>query len=91
MLRLDHARRSMARIPEGEVDAERILATMESHRGGGPGGICCHPAPDAPFGDRWRTLVTVIVEPAQRRMTLRPNGPCGHEQLPQAVAGAAAR
>ena len=91
VLRLDHAHRSMARIPDGEVDAEAILAAMDSHRGGGPGGICCHPAAGAPFGDRWRTLATVIVEPAGARMTLRRNGPCGHERLPQFAAGAAAR
>lgn len=91
VLRLDHARRSMARIPEGDVEPDRILATMDSHRGGGPGGICCHPSADAPFGDRWRTLVTVIVEPAQQRMTLRRNGPCGHERLEPVAAGAAAR
>jgi isopenicillin-N N-acyltransferase-like protein len=91
VLRLDHAHRSMARIPDGEVDADAIVAAMDSHRGGGPGGICCHPAPGAPIGDRWRTLATVIVEPAGARMTLRRNGPCGHERLPQFAAGAAAR
>ncbi len=92
VLRLDHARRAVARIPDGEVDAESIIDTMDSHRGGGAGGICCHPAAGAQFGDRWRTLCTVIVEPAEGRMTLRRNGPCGHEQLPQlAAAGAAAR
>jgi hypothetical protein len=76
VLRLDHARRAMARQAEGSIDEQSILATMHSHRGGFAS-ICRHPAPDAPFGDRWRTLATVSVEPASRRMTLRRGGPCG--------------
>ena len=39
-----------------------------------------HPDPAAEFGDRWRTLATVIVDPAARRMTLHSNGPCGGVQ-----------
>jgi hypothetical protein len=62
---------------------------MHSHQGGGPGGICCHPSQSAPFGDRWRTLATVIVEPVERRMMLRRNGPCGHEQLQAPLSGLA--
>ncbi len=41
------------------------------------------------FGDRWRTLATVIVEPVERRMALRRNGPCGHEQLQAPLSGLA--
>jgi len=89
VLRLDHATRAMSRIPVGEIDQDAILEAMHSHQGGGPGGICCHPAPSAPFGDRWRTLATVIVEPVERRMTLRRNGPCGHEQLQAPLSGLA--
>jgi len=77
VLRLDHARRAMARQREGEIDQDSILDAMRSHRGGA-GAICCHPAPDAGFGDRWRTLATAVVEPAERRMSLRRGGPCGH-------------
>jgi isopenicillin-N N-acyltransferase-like protein len=77
VLRLDHARRAMARQQEGEIDQDSILDAMRSHRGGS-GAICCHPAEDAVFGDRWRTLATVVVEPAARRMSLRRGGPCGH-------------
>ena len=89
VLRLDHATRAMSRIPVGEIDEDTILQAMHSHQGGGPGGICCHPSPSAPFGDRWRTLATVIVEPVERRMTLRRNGPCGHEQLQASLSGLA--
>jgi isopenicillin-N N-acyltransferase-like protein len=86
VLRLDHARRSMARQAEGEIDEHSILDTMRSHRGGS-GAICCHPSPSAAFGDRWRTLATVIAEPSSRRLTLHRNGPCGgvHAQ-PQPAA-----
>ena len=90
VLRLDHARRAMARQREGAIDTESVLTALRSHRGGS-GAICCHPAASAEFGNRWRTLATVIVEPASRRMTLRRNGPCGHERLQQVAAGAAAR
>ena len=76
VLRLDHARRAMARQLEGRIDEESILATMHSHRGGA-GAICRHPAQGSVFGDRWRTLATITVEPAARRMTLRRGGPCG--------------
>jgi isopenicillin-N N-acyltransferase-like protein len=89
VLRLDHATRAISRIPAGEIDQDAILEAMHSHQGGGPGGICCHPSPSASFGDRWRTLATVIVEPVERRMTLRRNGPCGHEQLQAPLSGLA--
>ncbi len=89
VLRLDHATRAMSRILVGEIDQDAILQAMHSHQGGGPDGICCHPSPSAPFGDRWRTLATIIVEPADGRMTLRRNGPCGHELLPAPLGGLA--
>jgi isopenicillin-N N-acyltransferase-like protein len=80
----------MSRLAEGGIDEEAILGALRSHRGGS-GAICCHPAPTAAFGDRWRTLATVTVEPAARRLTLRRNGPCGHESAAPLAAGAAAR
>src|SRR3954451_8599161 len=75
VLRLDHARRAMSRVAEGAIDEDAILGALRSHRGGW-GAICVHPDPAAKFGDRWRTLATVIVDPAARRMTLHSNGPC---------------
>jgi isopenicillin-N N-acyltransferase-like protein len=76
VLRLDHARRAMARAAELPVTEESILGALRSHRGGA-GAICCHPAEDAPFGDRWATLATVTLEPARCEMRLRAGGPCG--------------
>jgi isopenicillin-N N-acyltransferase like protein len=75
VLRLDHARRAMSRLPTGTIDEASILGALRSHRGGS-GAICCHPAPDAAFGDRWTTLATITIEPVNGRMTLRRGGPC---------------
>ncbi|MDX6592166.1 MAG: isopenicillin-N N-acyltransferase like protein [Gaiellales bacterium] len=78
VLRLDHARRAMARLETGNVDEDAILGALRSHRGGS-GAICCHPAAGAQFGDRWATLATITVEPVPARMTLRRGGPCQAE------------
>lgn len=75
VLRLDHARRGMARLDEGAVDEDAILGVMHSHRGGA-GAICCHPAEGAPFGERWKTLATITLRPARREMVVRRGGPC---------------
>jgi isopenicillin-N N-acyltransferase like protein len=77
VLRLDHAVRRMARLHEGEIDADAVLETMASHRGGA-GAICCHPAPGAAFGDRWTTLATIVLEPAAGEMRVLRGGPCTH-------------
>ncbi len=52
-----------------------MLAAMDSHRGGS-GAICCHPAPERRFGDRWTTLATVVVEPARAELRVPAGGPC---------------
>ncbi len=75
VLRLDHARRGMARLAAGEIDRDRILEVMRSHRGGS-GAICCHPAQGAVFGERWATLATITVEPAAGSMRVLRGGPC---------------
>jgi isopenicillin-N N-acyltransferase-like protein len=78
VLRLDHARRAMGRLEAGTIDETAILGALRSHRGGS-GAICCHPAVDAAFGDRWATLATITLEPVPARMTLRRGGPCQAE------------
>ena len=84
VLRLELASRRMARLAEGEIDAEAILEALRSHRGGS-GAICCHPAESAAFGDRWTTLATIVTDPAEGAMRVLRGGPCGH------TAAAAAR
>jgi isopenicillin-N N-acyltransferase like protein len=74
ILRLDHAARRIAAV-EGPLEAEDVLTAMDSHRGGA-GAICCHSAVGAMFGDRWTTLATVVIEPAQAEMRVIAGGPC---------------
>jgi hypothetical protein len=38
--------------------------------------ICCHPADDAPFGERYATLATISFDLEENRMHLRAGGPC---------------
>ncbi|MGN6378281.1 MAG: C45 family autoproteolytic acyltransferase/hydrolase [Gaiellales bacterium] len=77
VLRFDHAQRRMSRLAEGEIDLASVLEAMTSHRGG-PGAICCHPAPGAPFGERWTTLATIMLEPAAAEMRVLRGGPCAY-------------
>jgi isopenicillin-N N-acyltransferase like protein len=84
VLRLDHARRALAQVAEQPVTEESMLGVLRSHRGGSSA-ICCHPPDDAGFGDRWATLATIAIEPAQRRMRIRAGGPCG--RLPAPAGG----
>lgn len=53
--------------------AEARAAAMLDH--GGPG-LCCHPAADAPFDERWETLATISLDVAQARLRLHAGGPC---------------
>jgi isopenicillin-N N-acyltransferase like protein len=87
LLRLDHARRRMDGLGAG-IEAEDVLAAMDSHRGGA-GAICCHPAAGAAFGDRWATLATVVVEPARAEMRVLAGGPC--QRAAASTTAAAAR
>lgn len=80
VLRHELARRRLARRRSG-IDEPAVLDVLASHRGG-DGAICCHPAPDAPFGERYRTLATVTVQPAAASLRVRPGGPCGAQTPP---------
>jgi isopenicillin-N N-acyltransferase-like protein len=53
--------------------AEQRAAALLDH--GGPG-LCCHPAADAPFDERWETLATLSLDVAQARLRLHAGGPC---------------
>ncbi|MDO8186914.1 C45 family peptidase [Conexibacter sp. JD483] len=57
----------------GAASAEERAAAMLDH--GGPG-LCCHPAADAPFDERWETLATISLDIAQARLRLHAGGPC---------------
>ena len=87
VLRLDLARRRVAGIDAGAIDADVVLDAMASHRAN-PGAICCHPAAGAVFGDRWTTLATVVLEPALREMRVLRGGPCQTEAASTTAAAA---
>ncbi|MEU6146896.1 C45 family peptidase [Streptomyces sp. NPDC047081] len=38
--------------------------------------VCCHPQPDLPFHQRWRTLLTVRLDLAEGRLACHAGGPC---------------
>lgn len=54
---------------------DELLTALRSHVGGA-GALCCHPDPAAPLGDRWETLVTVALDPANGTLAARAGGPC---------------
>ncbi len=64
-----------SRVPAllAAAGGEDRAAAMLDH--GGPG-LCCHPAADAPFDERWETLATITLDVAQARLRLHAGGPC---------------
>lgn len=72
-LRLDllTARVAAGFDPDGPLDLVPYLCT-------GPGDaaeICCSPAPDAKLGDRWATLATVLLHPADGTVLVAAGSP----------------
>lgn len=55
------------------LDAAALTDLLRS----GPGDpqLCCTPAPGAAFGNRWRTLATVILDPRRRIAAVRSGSP----------------
>ncbi|MFC7446375.1 C45 family autoproteolytic acyltransferase/hydolase [Rhodococcus daqingensis] len=47
------------------TEADHLIEFLYSDPGQPP--LCCAPEPGAPFGRRWATLATVLLEPAHRR------------------------
>lgn len=65
--------RERVRVLVGAASAEERAAALLDH--GGPG-LCCHPAADAPFDERWETLATISLDVEQARLRLHAGGPC---------------
>jgi isopenicillin-N N-acyltransferase like protein len=79
-VRLDVLRRGLhaarrRRGGDATFTRDELLALLRSHVGGA-GALCCHPAPGAPLGDRWETLVCVSLDPARGTLAARAGGPC---------------
>jgi len=53
--------------------AEDLLECL--HSAPGQPRLCCVPAADAVFGDRWTTLATVLLEPAERAARVLAGSP----------------
>jgi isopenicillin-N N-acyltransferase-like protein len=71
--RLDLLRRRVQQSKASTVSD--LVSVLNSHFGGG-GAICCHPAPDAEDGDRYETLATVAIRPAEAELMFVEGGPC---------------
>jgi isopenicillin-N N-acyltransferase-like protein len=69
-LRLITSRLVRYPVPE---QADDLVEYLQS--GPGQPQLCCVPAPDAAFGQRWATLATVLLEPEHRRARILPGTP----------------
>jgi isopenicillin-N N-acyltransferase-like protein len=70
-LRHDVLTRGLAAAPPPR-DRDDLLALMADHTAG----VCCHPEPGAPLGERWATLATVSLDVAAGALHVRRGGPC---------------
>ncbi len=59
------------------ADPEAVVAAMTDHQPG-VGGVCCHPDRSTPPALQTRTLATVALDPVERSLDVRRDGPCGH-------------
>ncbi|KJQ54436.1 Acyl-coenzyme A:6-aminopenicillanic acid acyl-transferase [Microbacterium sp. SA39] len=69
-LALVHSRLSRCPAP---ATTEELLPLLYSDPG--QPALCCVPAPDAVFGDRWRTLATITVDAAERTIDVFEGSP----------------
>lgn len=72
--RFDHLERKVAEAELssefGTADLVKLLTTDPDEAP-----VCCIPDPDAPYGDRSATLVTVQIDPVRKRIDLAPGSP----------------
>ena len=64
---------SRLRANPAPTRADDLLECLHSEPG--QPRLCCVPAPDAVFGDRWATLATVLLEPAERTARVLAGSP----------------
>ncbi|KPI11566.1 peptidase C45 acyl-coenzyme A:6-aminopenicillanic acid acyl-transferase [Actinobacteria bacterium OK074] len=61
------------------TDPTRWTELLDAHdEDGAP--VCCHPQPDLPFHQQWRTLLTVRLDLAAGRLRCHEGGPCTAEE-----------
>lgn len=75
--RLKHllSRRELIRTPD---PVGRVEALHMHDIDGAP--LCCHPLPNLPFHEQWRTLLTVELDLAAGVLQLHDGGPCSAER-----------
>jgi isopenicillin-N N-acyltransferase-like protein len=67
-------------LVQSRLDAGPLPANVDEivpflYSGPGEPGLCCIPAPDAPFGKRWATLATITMENRTREMRVANGTP----------------
>ncbi len=75
VVRLDLLRRSLG--GRDQVSVRDVVSAMDSHVLGG-GALCCHPDPTLPRQSQFRTLATIIVDPAGGTLDVVAGGACTH-------------
>ncbi|KAM9861789.1 C45 family peptidase [Leucobacter sp. BZR 635] len=68
--------------PLGPVSREQLSTALADHRDA-PGAICCHPDPRDPAASQWSTVMSVIIDVAERTLLLSEGRPC---ETPRASA-----
>jgi isopenicillin-N N-acyltransferase-like protein len=67
--------RERARGTEVPSDRDALVGVLDAHWSSGAE-VCCHPPAGAPFGERWQTLATVVIDPERLTMWVHRGGPC---------------
>ncbi len=72
--RLEAVERALERAEPGAVADDTLVGVLCAH-GCGDEHVCLHAVPDAPFGDAWATLATVVCDPGRGRLRVAAGGP----------------
>ena len=75
LIRLQRAEQAIARSAEPH-DIASLRRALSDHADF-PSGVCCHPRPEDE--EQWATVMSVIMDPQDRRMWLAPGLPCETE------------
>lgn len=58
------------------------LAELLTDHADWPGSLCCHPDPRKARTEQWATVMSVVIDPAERLLWLASGNPCTHEFEP---------
>jgi isopenicillin-N N-acyltransferase like protein len=71
LIRLQRAQPAIAAIDLHDIAS---LRTVLSDHADFPSGVCCHPRPED--DEQWATVMSIIMDPQDRRLWLAPGHPC---------------